>query len=251
VTTRIALLPLALIALGPLAGTGSAEGLLGARERIAPPYESLVASGTSSGAGTLDQATMTDPGSGGGMSPKVKAMLLSLLVPGLGQYWAGDRTWSFIFFGAEAGIWTTYGALHIQGNQREDRYEEFAGLWAGVSDPTGHDESYYVNLGRYMDYETYRILAIRSGEGDLYPEEQQWVWSTEERRRRYGELRSAAEDSFHRANFMIAAALVNRALAVVHAARSVSNEPRSSMSFQLRPDHQGSLTPMIAWQTRF
>lgn len=187
---------------------------------------------------------------GGGMSPRVRSMLLSLLVPGLGQYVAGDRTWSYAFFGTEIAIWSSYIAFEVQGHSREDRYEEFAHVWAGVEQPSGHSSTYYSDLGTFPTYDDYRVVAIRSGEGELYPEEQQWAWPSDERRVRFLDLRGASEDSFQRAEFMLAAALLNRAVAVVHAARSVK-DTRSSVMLHVLPDAEGALMPTVAWQTRF
>ncbi len=185
-----------------------------------------------------------------GGNRRVKAMLLSLLLPGLGEFYAGDRGWAYLFLGVEAGIWATYSALHIQGSIREDRYEEYAHLWGGVENPTGWDDTYYTNLGRYNTYGDYRVVAIRSGEGDLYPAEAQWDWGDDRYRLRYGDLRADADRSFHRAQFVAASALLNRALSVVHVARSVKNERPSSLSLRFLPTEDG-LTPVVAWQTAF
>lgn len=232
---------------------------LGAILLAAPSAEAGVFDGTSAGvpspletllaASATDSPRQaeTDAEGASGMSPRVKAMLLSLLVPGLGQYSAGDRTWSYVFFGAEVAIWGTYVAFHIQGDAREERFQEFAGLWGGVASPKGHDDTYYTNVGRWRSYDDYQVAL---SDAEMYPADQHWLWPTDERRNRYLDLRAAAEDSFHRANFVLAAALVNRALAVVHAARSVSAES-ASFSLDVREAPGAELVPYLAWRTRF
>ncbi len=200
-----------------------------------------------------DPAHQTDDGrvAGRGGNRRVKAMLLSLLVPGLGEFYAGNRGWAYLFFGTEAAIWSGFAWQRIQGNLREDRYEEFAEVWAGVDKATGWDESYYTNLGRYPTYEDYRVVAIRSQEGDLYPVEAHWEWQTDERRLRYGDIRADSNRSFQRAEFIAASALLNRALSVVHVARSVKNTPASSLNLTFRPNDSGGITPFVAWRTTF
>jgi len=103
-------------------------------------------------------------------------------------------------------------------------------------------------MGRFLTYEDYRVIAIRDEESDLYEEAQHWTWSTDERRNRYLDLRAAANDSYHKSDFLIAAALLNRALSVIQAARSV-HAPQS-LQFQVIPERDG-LTPMVSWSTKF
>ncbi|MDZ4722985.1 MAG: hypothetical protein SGI97_03645 [candidate division Zixibacteria bacterium] len=54
-----------------------------------------------------------------------KAFVLSLLVPGLGQYYAGARIKPFIFFGAEVVTWALYLNYHNDGNKKTDSFEAF------------------------------------------------------------------------------------------------------------------------------
>lgn len=236
---------LAAIAASTVAAPSGARSLL-TPSRAGAPVDRAMASAPVVSA--LEQNA--EGAGGGGMSPRVKSMLLSLLVPGLGQYVAGDRTWSYVFFGAEAAIWASYIGFQVQGDAREDRFQDFAHDWAGVAQARGHSSTYYSDVGTFPTYEDYRVVAIRTGEGELYPEEQHWAWPSDERRVRYLDLRAASEDSFQRAEFMLAAALLNRAVSMVHAARSVK-DTRSAVMFSVRPDAVGSPMPTVAWQTRF
>ncbi len=208
-----------------------------------------------SDAGTRVSLDATSGDGGGGMSPRVKAMLLSLVLPGLGQINAGHTAWGYGFLGAEAAIWASFAGFRIQADMREDRYVDFAERWGGVADAEGHDSTYYTNMGKYDSYEEYRVIAIRSDEGspdeELYPEEQQWRWPSTERRRRFRSLVSASEDSDQRAELMIGFALLNRAIAVVHAARAVPSHREPSLSLGFRPGNAGELMPTVAWTARF
>jgi hypothetical protein len=252
----------AFLALPILAGVAAAGGAAG----DAAPAAALGARGgmgfaaawRAAAGGGLElpaQETSEDPSAGAGASPRLKAIFLSLLLPGLGEYTAGDRTGAYVFFGAEAAIWGSYAALQIQGHLREDRYEEFAHVWAGVEKPEGRDVTYYSNLERYESYDQYRVVAIRAGDGDLYAgrPELHWAWTTDERRIRFQDLRSDADRSFHRSEFALAGALLNRLLSAIHVARSVRGSPRSSFSFHMRgdPTAGGGLVPTLVWRTAF
>jgi hypothetical protein len=188
-------------------------------------------------------------GSSRGPSPRVKAMLLSLVLPGLGQYTAGHKSSGLFFFGTEAAIWASYAGFKLQGDSREERYQEFAERWGGVENAEGQSDTYYSDLGKYESFEDYRVIAVHSGEGELYADDQHWLWPSVERRRRYRDLLSQAENSDQNAEFMLSAALLNRAIAVVHAARSVSPTRPPKLSLHVEPD--GALRPMLVWKTRF
>jgi hypothetical protein len=55
----------------------------------------------------------------------VKAFLLSLAVPGLGQYYYGSRTKPFAFIGVEAVSWFLHASWHADGNDLTNDYETF------------------------------------------------------------------------------------------------------------------------------
>lgn len=54
-----------------------------------------------------------------------KAFLLSLAVPGLGQYYYGSRVKPFVFFGAEVAAWALYFHFHSEGERITDEFEAF------------------------------------------------------------------------------------------------------------------------------
>jgi hypothetical protein len=59
-------------------------------------------------------------------SPK-KAFMLSLLIPGWGQKYAGSSFWKpLLFFGVEVSSWAMYFKNHNDGNKMTDEYQAFA-----------------------------------------------------------------------------------------------------------------------------
>ncbi|UCE23138.1 MAG: hypothetical protein JSU74_07465 [Candidatus Zixiibacteriota bacterium] len=110
-----------------------------------------------------------------------KAFLLSLAVPGLGQYYYGSKVKPFIFLGAEVASWVMYFNWHGEGDDittefeafnREhwsrDRYEQQYLLWTyGVTDddslppatpgithnlPDTRTQQYYEMTGKYDQF---------------------------------------------------------------------------------------------------
>ena len=54
-----------------------------------------------------------------------KAFLLSLAVPGLGQYYYGSKMKPILFFGAEIATWAMYFNWHNEGEDLTDEFEAF------------------------------------------------------------------------------------------------------------------------------
>jgi hypothetical protein len=55
-----------------------------------------------------------------------RAFLLSFLVPGLGEYYAGSNLKAGIFLGFEVLTWTQYMSNHRSGTDKEDEFQAFA-----------------------------------------------------------------------------------------------------------------------------
>jgi len=89
---------------------GSARQVLATHAAVAEPAEASPKS--------LQPAA---PAGGGRKSPK-KAFFLSLLVPGLGEYYAGHAIRGSAFLAIEGAAWTAWGIYRGRGNDWQSRY---------------------------------------------------------------------------------------------------------------------------------
>jgi len=167
-----------------------------------------------------------------------KAVLYSLLLPGLGDWQLGNKGRAAAFFAVEGAIWISYAVFEVQGGQREDEYESLAVRFAGVT-RTGHSDEYYAKLRDYDTSEAYEAdvkldgrieLATQYGVGAIgadaleqyftdhrVSDYEPWQWSSLDRRLQYSEVRSSSKTSYRRADYMIAAAAANRLVSAVFA----------------------------------
>ena len=162
------------------------------------------------------------------------ALLLSCVLPGWGQIYAGETTRGRWFMAAEAGIWAGYGAFRIQEGMREDDYREYAQIFAGtaagassdyLSDMGGYirsegDDSYNESIRREArslfpdDLEAQRAYLAENGyHGDL-----SWDWGTRDRFFEYRDLRRFASESERNAFYMTGLAVLNRVVSAVDSA---------------------------------
>lgn len=194
----------------------------------------------------------------GGKS-RAKALALSTLVPGAGQYYAGKKGRAYFFFLTESAIWTSFVVFEVQGYLRKDNYVEFAELMAGV-DAEGKPEDFYRALGRYMQSDpgpgSYNEDVRREARA-LYPDDKQkqdqylqqngffgknaWQWQSEEDQTYYRNLRKRSQLSFRRATYMLGVAVANRILSAMDAARSVASSTKPAkasqgLRFEMRND---------------
>jgi hypothetical protein len=79
-----------------------------------------------------------------------KAFFLSLLVPGLGEWYVGSRR-AFAFLGVEAFAWYTYISNNSDGNDLEDTYEQFADEhWHYYDTTNSQGGTLYYNYWGYL-----------------------------------------------------------------------------------------------------
>jgi hypothetical protein len=162
--------------------------------------------------------------SSGSTGRKFKAGLFSLLVPGAGQLYNGEKSKAVIFFGVEAAVWISYFTFDTQGNNRTDTYQEYAGIYAGTAGD--HNDSYWQSVGRFMDSDAYNESLLREARAlgeepsGLVTSVEAWQWRNEDHLRAYQDLRASANQAYDRRDFMILFAIVNRAVAVYDAVRN-------------------------------
>ena len=195
---------------------------LGARTGLA--FDQIGGDGLSDefGGGSAQQEEDEDKVAGpSNTGDKVKAGLLSAVLPGAGQFYNGQSSKAYIMGGIEAAIWTAYFVFDAQGDARMESAEEWADIYAGTSGD--HENSYWQNVGHYMDSDSYYTSLLREAralsEAPPAPisEADAWQWVNEDRMDGYSQLRADGNSAYDRREFMILFAVVNRAVSVVDA----------------------------------
>lgn len=152
---------------------------------------------------------------------KVKAGLLSAVLPGAGQFYNGQKSKAYVMVGVEAAIWTAYFVFDAQGDSRMESARQWAGIYAGTKGD--HQNSYWQNVGHYMDSDAYNesrlreARALRESPTGLITSGDAWQWVNEDRKDGYSKLRADGNSAYDRRDFMILFAVVNRAVSVVDA----------------------------------
>jgi hypothetical protein len=163
---------------------------------------------------------------------KGKALLLSLMLPGLGQRYTAAKTKANIFLGAEITLWLGYAGFLTYSDWRRDEYESYAALHAGI-DPADKTDTYYTNIGNYDDIEQYNAAKLRQRNlADYYrdTESYYWKWDSAANKFHFDQLRISSERARNRSTFVIGAILANHLVSAIDAVWSVNRHNRNLSS---------------------
>jgi hypothetical protein len=156
------------------------------------------------------------------------AIFYSLLLPGMGELYAGSYESGKYFTIAEGAIWLTYTGMAVYGSSKKDNYKAYAQAYAGVNN-SGKDEDYYANVGNYSSIEQFNTeKALEGNFDDMYDmEKDYWSWQTEQQRKDYRGLWTSSENAYNNMQFAIGALVLNRLVSAINAARLVSKYNKS------------------------
>lgn len=152
------------------------------------------------------------------------AIIYSLLLPGMGELYAGNFSSGKYFTIAEGALWTTFIGMNVYGNWQENRYKTYAQTYAGIN-PVDKNEDFYATIGLYTSIETYNNEKALERRYDEMLSEQKyfWKWNSTEQRKTYRSMWISSEQTFNDVRFIVGAMLINRLLSAINAARSVSS----------------------------
>jgi len=212
-------------------GHGASRGWTGFAARSGLAFDQIGGQGQGDEFGTGGAADPDKKDTNQGPShtgDKVKAGLLSLVVPGAGQWYNGQNSKGFIFFGIEVAIWTTYIVFDTQGDNSMESAQEWAGIYAGTRGD--HENSYWQNVGQYMDSDAYNesvlreARALQESPSGLVSGMDAWQWVNLDRKNGYSQLRADGNSAYDRRDFMILFAVVNRAVSIVDAVMNAGKD---------------------------
>ncbi|MCU0452189.1 MAG: hypothetical protein MUE68_00875 [Bacteroidetes bacterium] len=169
-------------------------------------------------------------GSSAGRRSVLVAVAASLILPGAGEFYAGNFEESGQYsLGAEAALWITYAGFHLHGSWVRTDARTFGTQMAGVSFD-GKDSDFEVNIGNFLTVEAYNDTKLRNREfGKLYTDPAYaWAWTSDADRNRFREERIRSDRIFQAAKFAVAGLVVNRIISAFAAGRGAAAANRAA-----------------------
>ncbi|MBI5805021.1 hypothetical protein HZA73_03140 [candidate division TA06 bacterium] len=179
-----------------------------------------------------------------------KAFFLSLLVPGSGEYYAGQKGYTKGFVAAEAVIWSAAWYNNYQGNMRRRDYIAYAAQKAG-SNSGRDDDFYYQNVYEWPNSYWYNEDQWRQARelypydpaaqqayvsDKLYSPEDSWAWQNYDQWYYYRGLRVRSRNYLHRISYSVGASFLNHMLSAVNAARLAKRFNKQRTKLTQGPD---------------
>ena len=156
------------------------------------------------------------------------AAIYSLLIPGMGELYAGGFESGKYFLVAEGALWLTYAAFEIYGDQIRDDARAFARSHAGVI-VSGKNDQYFVDIGNFINTDAFNRQALRDHDVDrLYNDPAyQWSWDSDLSRSTFRQQRIASDNMYNNRKFVVAAILINHVGSAINAVRAAISHNKS------------------------
>jgi hypothetical protein len=147
------------------------------------------------------------------------AIIYSLLLPGMGELYAGNYTTGKYFTIAEGALWGTFIGMETYGSWEKNRYKSFAASNGGVN-LNGKNDDYFSNISLYLSINDYNDDMTRNGEfNKMYNSGQDyWKWSAQDRKT-YRAMWVSSESAYNDVRFVVGAMLLNRIISAINAIR--------------------------------
>jgi hypothetical protein len=151
------------------------------------------------------------------------AVCFSLLLPGMGELYAGSFESGKYFLISDVVLWGTVIGMNSYGSWKRDNYKSFAQTYGGIN-PDSKDEDYFANLGDYNSIDDYnREMDLQREFGKVYNvQKYYWNWNGDSRRKEYRDMWRSSEQAFTNIRFVVGALILNRLISVINAVRLVS-----------------------------
>ncbi len=151
-------------------------------------------------------------------------IIYSLLLPGMGELYAGSYDVGKYFTIADGVLWGTFIGMSAYSNWQEDNYQSYAASRAGV-DNNNKDADYYATIGEYSNIESYNDQkALERNFDQMYDEEKYfWKWNSTEERKTYRDMWTSSEEANNNLRFIIGGLILNRIASAINAARLISS----------------------------
>jgi len=150
-----------------------------------------------------------------------KALFLSLLIPGAGEYYIGETGYTKFFFGMELLGWSSIVFNRHYYNTLQKDNMAYARLHADISKKS-KDDQYWIDVGKHDNIYNYNSTRVNQRRIDeLYKETQAnyWQWDSKEKRFTYDAKRLKSVGVKDREIFMTIGILVNHLVSAVNAVR--------------------------------
>ncbi len=188
------------------------------------------------------------------------AILYSLLLPGMGEMYAGNYGRGKYFTIAEGVLWVTLIGFDQYGRWLQDDARSYAVQHADIS-LSGKNDRYFIDIGEYMSVQDYNQQMLRDRTPHKVMDENSslaWNWDTKANQLNFRNLRISSDQAFNNTKFVAAAIIINHIVSAIDAARLVvlhNRQVDAASSIDIHANVMGGITNphgiMISFKKNF
>ena len=151
------------------------------------------------------------------------AILYSVLLPGMGELYAGRYDSGKYFTIAEGVLWGTFTGFELYGNWQANNYKSFAVSNGGVN-LAGKGSDYFATIANYQSITDYNKAMNLQGAYPLVYNTTTlyWNWGNDNQRTTYKSMWTSSEQAYNNVRFVVGAMILNRLISAINAVRFVS-----------------------------
>ncbi len=157
------------------------------------------------------------------------AILLSGLLPGMGELYAGTFSTSGKYFTiCEGAFITTYIGISSYASWQKANFKSYA-VKNGEVNGQNFSDDFYATISNYSNIKQYNDEKALYGQySQLYDSQTaHWDWKTETNRKEYRTMWVATQHANNNLRFVVGAMLLNRLFSIIDAVRSVTAHNKS------------------------
>jgi hypothetical protein len=148
------------------------------------------------------------------------AVLASIVLPGMGELYAGRFDAGKYPLMVEGGLWLGLIGVNSYGMWIQDDARTFASQHAGVNG-AGKDDQFYVNIENYSTLDEYNSAQlVQYNFNAVYPNtaEWQWSWDADANRSAYRQQRIHSDEMHNAVAFFVMGMVANRIWSAIESA---------------------------------
>jgi TM2 domain-containing membrane protein YozV len=147
------------------------------------------------------------------------AVVYSVLLPGMGELYAGNYDRGKYFTIAEGLCWGAFAGFRIYGGWQKDNYKSFAATYGKV-DLDEKSAEYFANISDYINIDEYnRTKGLERDFNNLYnTKKDYWKWSGTGQMTEYRNMWESSEQAYNNVRFAVGALIINRIISAIDAA---------------------------------
>ncbi|MCE1164744.1 MAG: hypothetical protein LWX07_04995 [Bacteroidetes bacterium] len=146
------------------------------------------------------------------------SLLLSVLLPGAGHYYAGRSDIGAYYFGTEVAMWLGFFGVNYYGGVLRDDARSYAATHSGLV-KSGKDDDYFSNVGSYLNIYEYNNFMLATGQyNKIYDVNSYfWNWDSKDNMDTYDSQRKKSERTYNLRTVFVTGMILNRLVSGISA----------------------------------